>query len=197
LFVQLLHYDPTNHSLLWCCAPPIAAIATASEVTPRCQSCHHRCHPSRRYEGNIEQNHKGVARALFDDAVDINNIPCLHICPMKQEPPMIDVYFDIPNVDGTLSNQVFERLELYRWIATPGTVRTRREVSHPINQQWVFRPSAWALVCRVSNDHQLLLQRERVALGITPQDESPLSQEDTDLFEKTMRMANDRRFGSI
>jgi hypothetical protein len=149
------------------------------------------------YKGNMDQNHKGVARAIFDDAVDINNIPSLHICPLKQEPPVIGVYFDIPNVDGTLSDHVFERLELYQWIATPGTVRARQEVSHPINQQWVFCPSAWALVRRVSNKYQLLLQRERVALGLTPQDESPLSEEDTDLFEQTMRMANDRRFGSI
>jgi hypothetical protein len=51
----------------------------------------------------MDQNHKGVARALFDDAVDIDNIPSQHICPLKQEPPVVAVYFDIPNVDGTLS----------------------------------------------------------------------------------------------
>ncbi len=73
------------------------------------------------YEGNMDQNHKGVARALFDDAVDIDNIPSQHICPLKQEPPVIAVYFDIPNIDGTLSKQVFERSDLYRWIATPGS----------------------------------------------------------------------------
>jgi hypothetical protein len=34
-------------------------------------------------------------------------------------------------------------------------------------------------------------------LGLISQDKSPLSQEDRDLFQRTMRMANDRRFGSI
>jgi hypothetical protein len=73
------------------------------------------------YKGNMDRNHEGVARALFDDAVDIDNIPSQHICPLKQEPPVVDVYFDIPNVDGTLSKQVFERSDLYWWIATPGS----------------------------------------------------------------------------
>jgi hypothetical protein len=129
--------------------------------------------------------------------VDIDNIPSQHICPLKQEPPVIAIYFDIPNVDGTLSEQVFERSDLYWWIATPGSFQAKRNVCHPINQQWVFPPLAWAFVRRVPNEHQLLLQRERVAMGLISQDESPLSQEDTDLFQQTMRMANDRRFGSI
>jgi hypothetical protein len=145
----------------------------------------------------MDQNHKGVARALFDDVVDIDNIPSQHICPLKQEPPMVAVYFDIPNVDRTLSKQVFERSDLYRWIATPGSFRAKQNVCHPINQQGFFCPSAWALVCHVHNKHQLLLQRERVALGLISQDESPLSQEDIDLLQQTMRMANDQRFGSI
>jgi hypothetical protein len=138
---------------------------------------------------------EGVVRALFDEGegVDTNNIPSQHICPLKQEPPVIGVYFDIPNSDGTLSEQVFERSEIYRWIATLGNSRAHRNVSHPINQQFIFRPEAWSLVRRVSSELQVLLHRERVAMGLLPYDENPLTAEDTDLYNEAMRTANDRR----
>jgi hypothetical protein len=95
-----------------------------------------------------------VVPALFNDGEgrDVNNIPSQHICPLKQEPPVIGVYFDVPNSDGTISEQVFERSDLYRWIGTSGSYRAKRNVCHPINQQFVFCPSAWNLVRPISND---------------------------------------------
>ena len=127
------------------------------------------------------------------EEVDTDNIPSQHICPLKQEPPVIGVYFDIPNADGTLSDQVFERSEIYRWIATLGNSRAHRNVSHPINQQFIFRPEAWNLVRRVSNELQVLLQQERLALGLVPYDENPLTAADNDMYNEAMRIANDRR----
>ena len=136
-----------------------------------------------------------VVRTLFDvdEGVDTDNIPSQHICPLKQEPPVIGVYFDIPNADGTLSDQVFERSEIYRWIATLGNSRAHRNVSHPINQQFIFRPEAWNLVRRVSNELQVRLQQERLALGLVPYDENPLTAADNDLYNEAMKIANDRR----
>ena len=71
--------------------------------------------------------------------MDVNNIkPRQHICPLKQEPPVIGIYFDVPNSDRTLSEQVFERSDHYRWKGTPGEQREKRNVIHPMNQQFVF-----------------------------------------------------------
>ena len=52
-----------------------------------------------------------VVHALFDEGegIDTNNIPSQHICPLKQEPPVIGVYFDIPNSDKTLSNHLSDQ----------------------------------------------------------------------------------------
>ncbi len=132
---------------------------------------------------------------LFDvgEGVDTDNITSQHICPLKQEPPVTGVYFDIPNADGTLSDQVFERSEIYRWIATLGNSRAHRNVSHPINQQFIFHPEAWSLVHRVSNELQVLLQRERLAMGLVPYDGNPLTAADNDMYNEAMRIANDRR----
>ena len=137
-----------------------------------------------------------VVPALFNDGEgrDVNNIPSQHICPLKQEPPVIGVYFDVPNSDGTISEQVFERSDLYRWIGTSGSYRAKRNVCHPINQQFFFRPSAWNLVCTISNELQELLQQERLALGLVNYDENSLSQVDHDNYNETMREANDDRF---
>ena len=137
-----------------------------------------------------------VVRTLFDvvEGVDVDNIPSQHICPLKQEPPVIGVYFDVPNADGTLSEQVFERSEIYRWIATPGNSRAHRNVSHPINRQFIFRPEAWNLVRRVSNELQVILQQERLAMGLVPHDENPITAADNDMYNEAMRMANDRRY---
>ena len=70
--------------------------------------------------GQASEHHEGVAQALFDKEVNINYIPSLHICPLSQEPPAVGVYFDVPNRNGGINAQVFEKSALYRWIATAG-----------------------------------------------------------------------------
>ena len=68
--------------------------------------------------GQAVDRHEGVARILFEGKVDVNDIPSIHICSLSQEPPVVGVYFDVPNEDGGISDQVFERSYLYRWIGT-------------------------------------------------------------------------------
>jgi len=68
--------------------------------------------------GQAVEHHEGVACALFEGEVDVNGIPSIHICPLLQEPLVVGVHFDVPNEDGGISNQVFERSYLYRWIGT-------------------------------------------------------------------------------
>ncbi len=103
------------------------------------------------------EQHKGVVCALFNEEVNVDNIPSQHICPLTQEPPIVGVYFDIPDRNGDTTDQVFERSQLYRWIGTPGNLRSCRNISHPINQQFAPRPSAWNLLRPVTADLQALL----------------------------------------
>ena len=70
--------------------------------------------------GQAIEHHEGVTQALFDDEVNVNDIPSLHLCPLSQEPPVVGVYFDVPNRNGGINVQVFEKSALYRWIATAG-----------------------------------------------------------------------------
>ena len=60
----------------------------------------------------IEWHNSHVACAFFDEEVNINDIPSQYICPLTCKPPMFCVYFDVPNVDGSISKQVFEQSEL-------------------------------------------------------------------------------------
>jgi hypothetical protein len=104
------------------------------------------------------ERREGVVRALFNHELNLHDIPSQHICPLTQEPPVVGVYFDIPDIHGHITDQVFKQSQLYRrWIATPGNMRMRQNVSHPINQQFVPRQSAWNLVQAVSADLQAVL----------------------------------------
>jgi hypothetical protein len=142
--------------------------------------------------GQASERHEGVTRALFDKEANVNDIPCLHICPLSQEPPIVGVYFDVPNRNGGINAQVFEKSAVYRWIATAGDgLRSRQNVSHPINQQFVFHPSAWNLVHPVTVDLQELLHQERIALNLAMVDENPLTAIDRYQYEETMRISND------
>ena len=85
-----------------------------------------------------------VSRSLFsdDEMIDPNDIPSQHICSFIQEPPINAVHFDVPNANGGLSEQVYEHSSLYRFIATPGMLRARRNVFHPHNQECVPRTAS-------------------------------------------------------
>jgi hypothetical protein len=66
-----------------------------------------------------EQPNNDLSHALFNnDASD--NIPSQHMCPITQEPFFDAVHFNVPTTNGTtiVNQQVYERLVLYRYIAT-------------------------------------------------------------------------------
>ncbi len=138
-----------------------------------------------------EQN-EGIIRALFNEEVNVDDIPSQHTCLLTQEPPVVGVYFDVPDRNGNTTEQVFERSQLYRWIETPENLRSRQNVSHPINQQFVPRPSAWNLVRPVTADLQALIHRERQALNPVVLDENPLTDNDRAQYNETMKALVDR-----
>ncbi len=106
---------------------------------------------------------EGAVCALFNKEINVDDIPSQHICPLMQEPPVVGVYFDVPDRNGDTTDQVFEWSQLYRWIATPGNLRSRQNVSHPINQQFVPRPSAWNLVRPITaNLRHFSIERDRL-----------------------------------
>ena len=142
--------------------------------------------------GQANERHEYVTRALFVEPVNVDDIPSQHSCPLIFEPPMEGVYFDVPGSNGVISEQVFERSQLYRWIATRGSLRSSRDVSHPINRQFVLRLSAWNLVRPVNTDLQGLLHRERQALNLVMVDEDPITAENRILYDETMRALADR-----
>ncbi len=43
--------------------------------------------------------HEGVVHALFDKELNVDDIPSQHICPLTQEPPIVGVYFDVPDIN--------------------------------------------------------------------------------------------------
>jgi hypothetical protein len=71
------------------------------------------------------EQQEGVVCALFNQELNLHDIPSQHICLLTQEPPIVGVYFDIPDIHGHITDQVFKRSQLYRWIATPGNMRMR------------------------------------------------------------------------
>jgi hypothetical protein len=46
------------------------------------------------------EQHKGVVCALFNNEVNVDNVPSQHICHLTQEPPIVGVYFNIPHRNG-------------------------------------------------------------------------------------------------
>jgi hypothetical protein len=70
------------------------------------------------------EQHKGVICALFDKEVNVDDIPSQYICLLTQEPPVVGVYFDVPNRNRDTTEQVFEQSQLYRWTATLGNLRS-------------------------------------------------------------------------
>ena len=135
-----------------------------------------------------------VSRSLFsdDEMIDPDDIPSQHICSFIQEPPINAVHFDVPNANGGLSEQVYEHLSLYRFIATPGMLRARRNVFHPHNQECVPRTAAMSLFRPATAVLQARLHRERQVLGYSLVDDNPLVDEHRELYAQTMRDSVER-----
>jgi len=161
----------------------ISATAPRALVSPPAESAH-----------ASGEAHEDVARTLFNGNEEINfeDIASLHICPLSQEPPFQGVHFDIPDTSGHITEQVFEWSQLYWWIATPGNLNARRNVCHPLNQQFLSRSVAWGFVRPACEELQALLHREQVALDLPLEDENPLTDEDRSQYAEIMRSLVDR-----
>ena len=135
-----------------------------------------------------EQPHNDLSRALFNNDTS-DNIPSQHLCPIIQEPPFDAVHFDVPTANGaTIRNQqVYERSALYRFIATPGTLRAFRKIIHPFTRAPIARNRALEFVRPVDPALQETLHSERLALGLLLEDDNPLNDNDRSLYDQTMR----------
>ncbi len=138
--------------------------------------------------GAAEQPHDDLSRALFNNDTS-DNIPTQHLCLITQEPPFDAVNFDVPTANGaTIPNQqVYERSALYRYIATPGTLSTRRNIIHPFTRGPTAWNRAWDFVLPVDPVLQETLHHERLALGLLLGDDNPLNDNDRVLYVQTMR----------
>jgi hypothetical protein len=103
-----------------------------------------------------DEQHGDLSRALFGNdtaAVQENNIPSQHFCPMIQEPPFEAVHFDVPSTNGTTttptSQQVYEKSALYRVIGTQGEFSLRRTLTHPFTRVRIARNLAWTSTGRL------------------------------------------------
>ena len=65
-------------------------------------------------------------------------LPSLHICSMLQEPPVVGVHFDVPNRNGGINAQVFEKSALYRWIVTAGDEPRSHQISAILSTNSLF-----------------------------------------------------------
>ncbi len=60
------------------------------------------------------EQREGVVCALFNQELNLHDISSQHIFPLTQEPPIVGVYFDIPDIHGHITDQIFEWSQLYR-----------------------------------------------------------------------------------
>ena len=88
--------------------------------------------------GQASEHHEGVAQALFDKEVNVNDIPSLHQCSLSQDPPVVGVYVDVPNRNGGINAQVFEKSALYRWIVTAGDEPRSHQISAILSTNSLF-----------------------------------------------------------
>ncbi len=144
----------------------------------------------------VDEQHGDLSQALFgnDTAAVRENIPSQHLCPIIQEPPFYAVHFDVPSANGTTipNQQVYERLTLYRCIATPGALSARRNIMHPLTRVPIARNRAWDFVRPVDTALLETLHRKRLALGLLLEDDNPLNEDDHVRYEQTMRLCESR-----
>ncbi len=121
------------------------------------------------------------------------SFPSYLCCPITQQPPSRGVTFNVLEQNSLLTHpQVFEYSAMYRHIATQGTMGARRFVLHPITRASVRRDLALALVKNVSNETQRIINNERLRIGLTLEDENPLTQSDYELYNQTMSSIQSR-----
>ena len=113
---------------------------------------------------------------------------------MSCEPPLHPVTFAVPDQNGAVSDQVFERAYLYRFIATPGVGRSFRNVRHPLMSAWITRANAIEYVCEVPASVCERMHQERRRLNLTMFEVHPyiIDDDDRQLMETTIARTRSR-----
>lgn len=104
------------------------------------------------------------------------------LCPFDQVPPFVAVHFDV----DVLTEQVYERSQLFRNISIMGIGRARLGIVHPFTREVISRHLAWSHVRTVSPELQAELHRLRTLHGLPLADENPLTTVERAQFDATM-----------
>lgn len=121
------------------------------------------------------------------------SFPSYLCCPITQQPPSRGVTFNVPEQNSLSTHpQVFEYSAIYRHIATEGIMQARRFVLHPITRASVRRDVALSLVKDVNDETQGIINNERLCIGLTLEDENPLTQSDYELYNQTLSSIQSR-----
>ena len=121
-----------------------------------------------------------------------------NICYFSHEPPADPVTFDIEDDNGSKSEQVFERVDLHKWISTiqspyqtsDSPPDSWRFVKHPIIQAFISRAQALMYIRDVSTERLSIIHRQRERLGLSTEKPSVLP-EDTARMNETLRRVLD------
>ena len=119
--------------------------------------------------------------------------PSYFICPITQQPLVREVTFDIPAY-GVQSRcpQVFEYFAVYRYIAMQGVYHAWRDVSHPITRKSVRGDDALSFVHDVDTESQEIKNQEHLRIGLSLEDERPLTSADYNLYHETVANVHNR-----
>jgi hypothetical protein len=86
-----------------------------------------------------------------------------------------------------VNQQVYERLAIYRMIATLDRMRARRYTVHPLTHVSIPRTQAWSFVHPIDSSLLEIIHCERQSLGLALEDEEPINNYDHCLYEQTMQ----------
>lgn len=132
-------------------------------------------------------------RNTNNDNHELALFPSYFICPITQQPPVRGVTFDIPEyVVQSRCPQVFEYSAIYRYIAIQGVYHARRYVSHPITRKSVRRDEALLFVHDVDTESQEIINQEHLRIGLSLEDERPLTSADYNLYHEIVANVRNR-----
>lgn len=120
-----------------------------------------------------------------------NEFPSILTCPICMVPPANGVRFDIEDSNHQMSPQVFEESSLFRYISTTGLIFMYRNVKHPLTSATVRRDRALMRVIKVSRETQERINRQRRHMGLSLEDPSPITQDDHNRYNETIRAVLD------
>jgi len=147
---------------------------------------------SRLQDSSFEQPHSFKRTILPVQAkITINMTNLFHHIYAAPSPNSLT--FNVPEQNSLSTHpQVFEYSAIYRHIATQGIMQARRFVLHPITRASVRCDVALSLVKDVNDETQGIINNERLCIGLTLEDENPLTQSDYELYNQTLSSIQSR-----